>query len=112
MIRPDLAGSFGCSLRGVAQQSLDHLSHLLHSFHNHRVVGEALLSPDQTRHNAQFPLRLAKSLRETAKAMAMQQGISLNHFIALALAEKISRIEHQASSSPDSVLSKDIDDRK
>jgi hypothetical protein len=42
----------------------------------------------------------------------MQQGISLNHFISLALAEKISRIEHQAPSSPDSALNKGIDDRK
>jgi predicted HicB family RNase H-like nuclease len=49
------------------------------------------LTPDQTRHNAQFPLRLAKSLREAANAMAMEQGISLNHFITLALTEKISR---------------------
>jgi hypothetical protein len=70
------------------------------------------LSPDQTRHTAQFPLRLAKSLREAANAIAMQQGISLNHFIALALAEKISRSEHQASSSPNNTLRKDIDDRK
>jgi predicted HicB family RNase H-like nuclease len=85
---------------------------LLHSFHYHRVVGEASLSPDQTRRNAQFPLRLAKSLREAASAIAMQQGISLNHFIALALAEKISRIEHQAPSSPDIALNKDIDARK
>jgi predicted HicB family RNase H-like nuclease len=49
------------------------------------------LSPDQARPSAQFPLRLAKSLREAASAMARQQGISLNHFIALALTEKISR---------------------
>jgi hypothetical protein len=88
------------------------MSHLLHSFHYHWVVGEVLLSPDQTHHTAQFPLRLAKSLREAAKAIAMQQGISLNHFIAVALAEKISRSEHQASSSPNSTLGKDIDDRK
>jgi predicted HicB family RNase H-like nuclease len=85
---------------------------LLHSFHYHRVVGEARLSPDQIRRNAQFPLRLAKSLREAANAIAMQQGISLNHFIALALAEKISRSEHQALSPPDSAVPKDIDDRK
>jgi hypothetical protein len=85
---------------------------LLHSFHYHWVVEEALLSPDQTRHNAQFPLRLAKSLREAANAIAKQQGISLNHFISVALAEKINRSEHQVPSSPNSALSKDIDDRK
>jgi predicted HicB family RNase H-like nuclease len=112
LIRPDLAGSFGRSPEVLARQSLDQLSHLLHSFHYHRVVGEALLSPDQTRHTVQFPLRLAKSLREAANAVATQQGISLNHFIALALAEKISRGEHQAPSSPNNALRKDIDDRK
>jgi predicted HicB family RNase H-like nuclease len=49
------------------------------------------LSLDESGHPTQFPLRLAKSLREAAKAMAMRQGISLNHFISLALAEKIDR---------------------
>jgi predicted HicB family RNase H-like nuclease len=49
------------------------------------------LSSDESDQPAQFPLRLAKSLREAAKAMAMRQGISLNHFISLALAEKINR---------------------
>jgi predicted HicB family RNase H-like nuclease len=40
-----------------------------------------------------FPLRLAKSLRETASTLARRDGISLNHFICLAVAEKISRLE-------------------
>jgi hypothetical protein len=70
------------------------------------------MSPDHTRHTAQFPLRLAKSLREAANAMAAQQGISLNHFISVALAEKISRSEHPASSPPQSALPNDIDARK
>lgn len=95
--------------KGFAQQSLDRLSGLLHPNPYHWVIGEALLSR-QTRHLAQFPLRLAKSLREAADAMAMQQGISLNHFIAIALAEKISRIEHQATSSPNRDLRKDSKD--
>jgi hypothetical protein len=81
-------------------------------FTNHWVIGEALMSPDQTRHNAQFPLRLAKSLRDAANAMAAQQGISLNHFISIALAEKISRSEHQATPSPHGALPKDIHARK
>jgi hypothetical protein len=42
----------------------------------------------------------------------MQQGISLNHFISVALAEKINRSEHQVPSAPNSALSKDIGDRK
>jgi hypothetical protein len=44
--------------------------------------------------------------------MAMQQGISLNHFIALALAEKVSRSEPQALSSPNTALHEDIDAKK
>ena len=57
------------------------------------------MSTDQTRSNPQFPLRLPKSLKETAKELAFKEGISLNHFISVAVAEKVSRIEHQAASS-------------
>lgn len=41
-----------------------------------------------------FPLRLAASLRTQANNLAHSEGISLNHFISLAVAEKISRMEH------------------
>jgi len=57
------------------------------------------LSPDHTPSVTQFPLRLAKSLRENAKEIADKEGISLNHFISIAVSEKISRIESQASST-------------
>lgn len=69
--------------------------------------GEARLSPDQIRNRTQFPLRLANSLREAANALATHEGISLNHFISLAVAEKISRIEDQAARSTTSALGKD-----
>ena len=55
------------------------------------------MSPNQTPRLTQFPLRLAKSLREAANATATGQGISLNHFIALAVAEKIERVEVRSS---------------
>ncbi|HXP07136.1 MAG TPA: toxin-antitoxin system HicB family antitoxin [Acidobacteriaceae bacterium] len=55
------------------------------------------MSPNETGRPSQFPLRLAKSLREAANAMALQQGVSLNHFISLALAEKISRETRDAA---------------
>jgi hypothetical protein len=58
------------------------------------------MSPDRTRYLSQFPLRLAKSLRESAKALAEREGVSLNHFISLAVAEKISRIEQQGQAPP------------
>ncbi len=42
-----------------------------------------------------FPLRLAVSLKEMASIFAQRDGISINHFISLAVAEKISRLEHE-----------------
>lgn len=41
-----------------------------------------------------FPLRLCASVREQASLLAQSDGISLNHFISLAVAEKITRLEH------------------
>jgi predicted HicB family RNase H-like nuclease len=38
-----------------------------------------------------FPLRLAISMKEMANILAQKDGVSLNHFISLAVAEKISR---------------------
>ena len=43
-----------------------------------------------------FPLRLCPSVRQQATQLAKNDGISLNHFISLAVAEKISRMEHTA----------------
>ena len=42
-----------------------------------------------------FPLRLSPSVRSQAVEMAQKEGISLNHFISLAVAEKVSRMEHE-----------------
>jgi hypothetical protein len=44
-----------------------------------------------------FPLRLAPSMRETASNLAQRDSISLNHFISIAVAEKIARMEQAAS---------------
>jgi predicted HicB family RNase H-like nuclease len=38
-----------------------------------------------------FPLRLPRSLKDAAKLMADRDGVSLNQFISLALAEKVER---------------------
>ena len=40
-----------------------------------------------------FPLRLPKSTRLQAVDLAQREGLSLNQFIALAVAEKITRLE-------------------
>jgi hypothetical protein len=42
-----------------------------------------------------YPLRLAASLRDVAGNLAQRDGVSLNHFISLAVAEKISRLESE-----------------
>jgi hypothetical protein len=42
-----------------------------------------------------FPLRLAVSLKDMACILAQKDGVSLNHFISLAVAEKISRLESE-----------------
>jgi predicted HicB family RNase H-like nuclease len=43
----------------------------------------------------QFSLRLGRSLKDSAFAMAKRDGVSLNHFISLAVAEKVSRIDFE-----------------
>jgi hypothetical protein len=48
---------------------------------------------DSEKRRISFPLRLSASLRDHAKALAKEDGVSLNHFINLALAEKITRLE-------------------
>ena len=41
-----------------------------------------------------FPLRLPFSTRREAIEIAQREGLSLNQFISLAVAEKITRLEH------------------
>ena len=40
-----------------------------------------------------YPLRIPASTRQKANDLAHREGISLNHFISIAIAEKISRNE-------------------
>jgi len=44
-----------------------------------------------------YPLRLSKSLQEAVRAAAQKDGISINRFIELALAEKTVRLETHVS---------------
>ena len=41
-----------------------------------------------------FPLRLPLTMRLQANDLAHREGLSLNQFISLAVAEKITRLEH------------------
>jgi hypothetical protein len=49
---------------------------------------------DELKTRRSFPLRLSQTMRRQANDLAHGEGISLNHFISLAVAEKISRMEH------------------
>ena len=51
------------------------------------------MNTDDKRRMTSYPLRLASSLRDMASNLAQRDGVSLNHFISLAVAEKISRLE-------------------
>ena len=55
------------------------------------------MSPDRPRNRSTFLLRLPKSLSDAAKQIAGEEGVSLNQFISLALAEKIVRVEQSAT---------------
>lgn len=51
--------------------------------------------PDEYFRRQMFPLRLSPTMRSQANELAHREGISLNHFISLAVAEKISRMEQE-----------------
>ena len=53
-----------------------------------------------------FLLRLPYSLRARAALLASEDGSSLNHFISMAVAEKIARMEPQEPSPPTPPLRK------
>ena len=43
---------------------------------------------------SKFPLRLMPSVRRTAQRFSELEGVSLNQFINLAVAEKLAHLEH------------------
>jgi hypothetical protein len=47
----------------------------------------------KTKRSQIFPLRLPPAVLETAQAVAKSDETSLNHFVCLALAEKLSSLE-------------------
>ena len=55
------------------------------------------MNPDKPPKHSTFRLRLPKSVRDAAKQFAGQEGVSLNHFISLAVAEKITRVKQSTS---------------
>ena len=49
----------------------------------------------ESRRLSSFPLRLPPTMKRQAHELADHEGLSLNHFISLAIAEKIIRMESQ-----------------
>ena len=49
--------------------------------------------PKENARPGSFPLRLPHSMRKQANELAHREGLSLNQFISLAVAEKITRLE-------------------
>jgi predicted HicB family RNase H-like nuclease len=74
----------------VNQQEADYPSCIpLAEFRNQR---KGRIMDQILRRKQSFLLRLPLTLREDAAKIAQHEGISLNHFIGLALAEKLSRL--------------------
>lgn len=44
---------------------------------------------------SKFPLRLMPSIRKGAERLSAREGVSLNQFINVAVAEKLAHLEHQ-----------------
>lgn len=44
---------------------------------------------------SKFPLRLMPSVRQVAERLSRQEGVSLNQFINLAVAEKVVYLQHE-----------------
>jgi hypothetical protein len=61
------------------------------------------------RTTAKFPLRLMPSVRSTAEAYSRKEGVSLNQFINIAVAEKLAQLRQEEwdrsrKTYPDAVL--------
>jgi len=52
--------------------------------------------PANSRKGSSYPLRLPLTMRRELEALAKREGISINHLISLAVAEKIVRYQQQA----------------
>jgi hypothetical protein len=44
---------------------------------------------------AKFPLRLMPSVRKSAEEVSRREGVSMNQFINLAVAEKLAHLQHE-----------------
>jgi hypothetical protein len=58
-------------------------------------VGGQTMKQEMKRANS-FPLRLTPTMRQQMELLAKREGVSLNQFISLAVAEKVMRMEGYA----------------
>lgn len=61
-----------------------------------RILVVRKIMPKENTRLGSFPLRLPHSMRRQANDLAHREGLSLNQFIGLAVAEKITRLEQAA----------------
>lgn len=52
-------------------------------------------SSHETRAASKFPLRLMPSVRKVAEEFSRRDGVSLNQFINVAVAEKLAHLQHE-----------------
>jgi hypothetical protein len=62
------------------------------------------VTPMTTKRQSAFLLRLPASLKQEALDFAKDDGTSLNHFISLAVAEKIARIQAVPGAATSAVI--------
>lgn len=60
--------------------------------------------------NNTFPLRLPITMRQQLELLAQQEGVSINQFICIALAEKITRLDQYSHSEELSRIATGQDD--
>jgi hypothetical protein len=60
-----------------------------------KVLGGQSETAERRTAVAKFPLRLMPSIRKSAEAFSAKEGVSLNQFINIAVAEKLVHLQHE-----------------
>ncbi|MBX6360041.1 MAG: hypothetical protein IRZ03_08175 [Acidobacterium ailaaui] len=96
-------------LSNISASGSDSQGKVLVYFNDTCLQEDAFPMPEEYKQRHCFPLRLSATMRRQANDLAHREGISLNHFISLAIAEKISRMEYQVwlqeQAKPDTLTS-------
>ena len=76
----------------TVESNITHSSGLTNIAHSFGSISEVFMALESKLHQS-FPLRLSPSLRMQVDEVAGREGVSLNHFISMALVEKLARME-------------------